>query len=111
VGERVGGQDVVALRAENDQLRRASAGRAVIDQARGMVMVLIPCRRGAARDMLVNVSRQCDVRFPEAAAALVAAWEGKPLTGRMRRTPRRVLRGFHADNQGCDSRPPGGSSK
>ncbi|WP_204269061.1 ANTAR domain-containing protein, partial [Klebsiella aerogenes] len=46
-------QDVVALRAEIDQLRRALAGRAVIDQAYGMVMVLAPCRRGPARKLLV----------------------------------------------------------
>ncbi|MFI6662128.1 hypothetical protein ACIBL8_42210 [Streptomyces sp. NPDC050523] len=38
-GNAVAGEDLVALRAENDQLRRALAGRAVIDQARGMVMV------------------------------------------------------------------------
>ncbi|MER5184661.1 ANTAR domain-containing protein [Streptomyces sp. NPDC002896] len=47
-GKAPAGQDVVALRSENDQLRRALAARAVIDQARGMVMVLTPCRRGAA---------------------------------------------------------------
>ncbi|MGP4090410.1 ANTAR domain-containing protein [Streptomyces sp. KR55] len=106
-GNASAGQDVVALRAENDQLRRALAGRAVIDQARGMVMVLTPCRRGAARDLLVDVSRQCNVKLPEAAAALVAAWEGKPLPVRMQR----ALRRFHAENQRCNSRPPGGSSR
>ncbi|MBZ9639219.1 ANTAR domain-containing protein [Streptomyces sp. PSKA30] len=110
-GNASAGQDVVALRAENDQLRRALAGRAVIDQARGMVMVLTPCRRGAARDLLVDVSRQCNVKLPEAAAALVAAWEGKPLPVRMQRALRRALRRFHAENQRCNSRPPGGSSR
>ncbi|MGW7407151.1 ANTAR domain-containing protein [Streptomyces sp. NPDC054833] len=103
-------QDVVALRAENDQLRRAPAGHAVIDQACGMLMVLTPCRRGAARGLLVDVSRQRDVKLPEAAAALVDAWEGKPLPVRMQRAMRRALRRFHAENQGCDSCPPGGSS-
>lgn len=39
-------QDVAALRAEIDQLRRALAGRAVIDQACGMVMVLAPAAVG-----------------------------------------------------------------
>ena len=34
-GNAAAGEDLVALRAENDQLRRALAGRAVIDQARG----------------------------------------------------------------------------
>ncbi|MGY0060612.1 ANTAR domain-containing protein [Streptomyces sp. LZ34] len=110
-GNAPAGQDVVALRAENDQLRWALAGHEVIDQARGMVMVLTPCRRGAARDLLVDVSRQCDARLPEVAAALVAAWEGKPLPGRIQRALRRALRRFHAENQGCDSRQPGGSSR
>ncbi|MFF4252074.1 hypothetical protein ACFY1L_12780 [Streptomyces sp. NPDC001663] len=44
--EPIRGEDVVALRAENDQLRRVPAGRAVIDQARGMLMVLTLWRRG-----------------------------------------------------------------
>ncbi|MFD9131735.1 ANTAR domain-containing protein [Streptomyces bottropensis] len=110
-GNTPAGQDVVALRAENDQLRRALAGRAVIDQARGMVMVLTPCRRGAARKLLVDVSRKCDARLPEVAAALVAAWEGKPLPAHMQRALRRTLRLFHAENQGCGSRQPGGSSR
>ncbi|MFJ2234903.1 ANTAR domain-containing protein [Streptomyces sp. NPDC087859] len=102
-------QDVVALRAENDQLRRALASRAVIDQARGMMMILTPCHRGAARKLLVDVSRQCDARLPEVAAALVGAWEGKPLPEHMQRAMRRTVRRFHADTQGCGSRPSSGS--
>ncbi|MER6184900.1 ANTAR domain-containing protein [Streptomyces sp. NPDC001652] len=110
-GNAPAGQDVVALRAENDQLRRALAGRAVIDQARGMMMILTPCHRGAARKLLVDVSRQCDARLPEVAAALVAAWEGKPLPEPMQRAMRRTVRRFHADTQGRDSRPSSGSSR
>lgn len=110
-GNAPAGQDVVALRAENDQLRWALAGHAVIEQARGMMMVLTPCRRGAARDLLVEVSRQCDARLPVVAAALVATWEGKPLPGRIQRALRRTLRRFHAESQGCDSGQPGGSSR
>ena len=56
-----GGQDVVALRAENDPLRRALAGRAVIDQA----------------------------SFSEAAGALVAAWADESLPVRMQCALRR----------------------
>jgi ANTAR domain len=110
-GNAPAGEDVVALRAENEQLQATLAGRAVIDQAHGMVMVLTPCRRGAARDLLVDVSRQCDARLPEVAAALVAAWEGKPLPVRMERALRRALRRFHTEDQGCRSRLPGGSSR
>jgi hypothetical protein len=39
------GPEILALLAENDQLRRALAGRAVVDQACGMVMGLTPCGR------------------------------------------------------------------
>lgn len=50
-----------------------------------MLMVLALCRRGAARMLLVDVSRQCDAGLAEVAAALVAAWEGKPLPEHMQR--------------------------
>jgi hypothetical protein len=102
-GNASAGQDVVALRAENDQLRRALAGRAVIDQARGMMMVLTPCSRATARNLLVDISRQCNTKLPEVAAAVVAAWEGKPLPERMQQALRRALRRFHAEGRGHDS--------
>ncbi|KQX65589.1 hypothetical protein ASD48_20695 [Streptomyces sp. Root1310] len=98
-----GGQDVVALRAENDQLRRALAGRAVIDQACGMVMVLAPCRRGTARGLLVDIARQCNTKLPEVAAAMVAAWEGVPLSWPMQQALRRALRRLYAEDRGCGS--------
>lgn len=99
------GQDVVALRAENDQLRRALAGRAVIDQACGMVMVLAPCRRGAARNLLVDISRQCNTKLPDVAVAVVAAWEGEPLSRLMQRALRHALRRLYAEDRECDSPP------
>lgn len=97
------GQDVVALRAENDQLRRVLAGRTVVDQACGMVMVLAPCRRGPARSLLVDVARQCNVQLPDVAAAVVAAWEGEPLSRLMRRALRHALRRLYAEDRGCDA--------
>jgi hypothetical protein len=102
-GNAAAGEDLVALRAENDQLRRALAGRPVIDQARGMVMVLTPCSRGAARNLLVGISRQCNTKLPEVAAAVVAAWQGKPLPERMQRALRRTLQQLHAEDRGCAS--------
>ncbi|KOV58756.1 hypothetical protein ADL01_36970 [Streptomyces sp. NRRL WC-3618] len=99
------GQDVVALRAENDQLRRALAGRAVIDQACGMVMVLAPCLRGPARNLLVDMSRQSNAKLPEVAAAVVAVWEGEPLSRLMRRGLRRALRRLYAEDRGCGTPP------
>ncbi|MCX4767974.1 ANTAR domain-containing protein [Streptomyces sp. NBC_01275] len=98
-------QDVVALRARIDQLRRALAGRAVIEQACGMVMVLAPCRRGPAGNLLVDISRQCNAGLPDVAAALVAAWEGEPLPRRMQHALRHALRRLYAADRGCDSRP------
>ncbi|MFF7532966.1 ANTAR domain-containing protein [Streptomyces bobili] len=99
------GQDVVALRAEIDQLRRALAGRMVIDQACGMVMVLAPCSRGPARNLLVDISRQCNTKLPEVAAAVVAAWEGEPLSRLMQRALRHALRRLYAEDRACDSSP------
>ncbi|MGW0763532.1 ANTAR domain-containing protein [Streptomyces sp. NPDC002814] len=104
--ENAAGQDVVALRAENDQLRRALAGRMVIDQACGMVMVLASCRRGPARKLLVDISRQCNSRLPEVAVAVVAAWEGEPLSRLMQRALRRALRQLYAEDRECGDSPP-----
>ena len=98
-------QDAVALRAEVDQLRLALAAGAVVDQACGMVMVLVPCLPGPARNLLVDVSRQCNTEVPDVASALVATWEGEPLPGLMQRALRRALRRLHAEDRGCDSRP------
>ncbi|MDO0934395.1 ANTAR domain-containing protein [Streptomyces sp. DG2A-72] len=98
------GQDVVALRAENDQLRRALAGRMVIDQACGMVMVLALCRRGPAGKLLVDMARQCNTKLPDVAVAVVAAWEGEPLSRLMQRALRDALRRLYAEDRGCDSR-------
>ncbi|MFI5688356.1 ANTAR domain-containing protein [Streptomyces sp. NPDC051636] len=70
----------MALRAEMDQPRRAPAARAVVEQACGTVMVLAPCRRGPARSLPADMSRQCNTELPDVAAALVATWEGEPLS-------------------------------
>ncbi|MER5448701.1 ANTAR domain-containing protein [Streptomyces sp. NPDC002766] len=102
-GNAAEGEDLVALRAENDKLRRALAGRAIVDQARGMVMVLTPCSRGTARSLLVDISRQCDMKLPRVAEAVVAAWEGKPLPARMLQALRRALQRLHTEDRECSS--------
>ncbi|WP_405639486.1 ANTAR domain-containing protein [Streptomyces sp. NBC_00019] len=94
------GQDVEALRAENDQLRRALAGRAVIDQARGMVMVLAPCSSERAWDLLVGVSQHCNIKLRDVAAALVATTRDETLPEPIQRELRRELRRLHAADRG-----------
>ncbi|MFH8701559.1 hypothetical protein [Streptomyces chartreusis] len=71
----------------------------VIDQACGMVMVLAPCRRGPATNLLVDISRQCNTSLPDVAAAVVAAWEEEGDSPLMQR----ALRRLYAEDRGCDS--------
>ncbi|MGW2829609.1 ANTAR domain-containing protein [Streptomyces sp. NPDC001286] len=102
-GNAAEGEDLGALRAENDKLRRALAGRAIVDQARGMVMILTPCSRGTARSLLVDISRQCDMKLPRVAEAVVAAWEGTPLPARMQQALRSALRRLHTQDWECST--------
>ncbi|MER5540273.1 ANTAR domain-containing protein [Streptomyces mirabilis] len=88
--------EVLELRAINEQLRRALASRAVIDQARGMVMALTPCSSARAWDLLVDVSQHCNVKLRDVAAALVATAKGEALPDRLQRELRRALRRAHA---------------
>ncbi|MFD9506693.1 ANTAR domain-containing protein [Streptomyces mirabilis] len=88
--------EVRELRAMTEQLRRALASRAVIDQARGMVMALTPCSIAKAWDLLVDVSQHCNVKLRDVAAALVATVKGEALPEQLRRELRRALRRAHA---------------
>ncbi|MFD3842674.1 ANTAR domain-containing protein [Streptomyces sp. NPDC058642] len=94
-------QDVAALRAEIEQLQRALAGRMVIDQACGMVMVLAPCHREPAKNLLTDMARQCDTELPDVAAAVIADWEGEPLSRLMQRALRGALRRHYAEDRGA----------
>lgn len=84
------------LRRENRQLARALLSRAVVDQARGMVMALAPCTGDRAWGALVEVSQHSNVKLRDVAAALVATTEGVALQDPLRRELRRVLRGLRA---------------
>jgi AmiR/NasT family two-component response regulator len=88
--------EVLELRATTEQLRRALASRAVIDQARGMVMALTPCSSARAWDLLVDVSQHCNVKLRDVAAALVATAKGEALSEQLQRELRRALRRAHA---------------
>ncbi len=68
------------------------ASRAVIDQARGMLMVLTPCSSEQAWVLLVELSQRSNVKLRLVAAALVAAADNKPLPERVPRELRALLR-------------------
>ncbi|MEV6544350.1 ANTAR domain-containing protein [Streptomyces sp. NPDC051665] len=88
--------ELVQLRAQNSQLMLALETRAVIDQARGMVMALAPCSGDMAWDLLVGVSQRCNIKLRAVAAALVATTEDKTLPADIQRELRRALRRLHA---------------
>jgi hypothetical protein len=88
--------EILELQVENEQLSRALASRAVIDQARGMVMALAPCSRKRAWGLLVDVSQHCNVKLRDAAAALVATTEDEALPDAMQQALRHALRRLHA---------------
>ncbi|MFM9448403.1 ANTAR domain-containing protein [Streptomyces acidiscabies] len=91
VGDAALAVEVLELRARNDQLSQALVSRAVIDQARGMVMALAPCSSERAWDLLVEVSQRCNVKLRDVAAALVATTKGQELPEAIRREWRRAL--------------------
>ncbi|MGX1910724.1 ANTAR domain-containing protein [Streptomyces phaeochromogenes] len=88
--------EVVELRARNEQLARALVTRAVIDQARGMVMAMAPCSSERAWDLLVGVSQHCNIKLRYVATALVATTQDEALPEEIRRELRRALRRLHA---------------
>lgn len=88
--------ELLQLRAQNSQLALALETRAVIDQARGMVMALAPCTGDRAWELLVGVSQHCNIKLRTVAAALVATAEDKPLPADIQRELRRALRRLHA---------------
>lgn len=91
--------EVVELRVKNAQLEQALASRAVIDQARGMVMALAPCSSERAWDLLVDVSQHCNVKLRNVAVALVATTRDETLPGQIQRELRRALRRLHAGDR------------
>ncbi|WP_330310222.1 MULTISPECIES: ANTAR domain-containing protein [unclassified Streptomyces] len=100
--------EVVELRAKSEQLARALTSRAVIDQARGMVMVLAPCSSERAWDLLVCVSQNCNIKLRDVATALVATTKDETLPEPIQRELRRALRRLHAADQGVTECAPVG---
>ncbi|KOU68057.1 hypothetical protein ADK57_15535 [Streptomyces sp. MMG1533] len=91
--------EVVELRSRNAQLGRALESRAVIDQARGMVMALGPCSGEHAWDLLVDVSQHCNVKLRYVAAALVATTKDEALPEQIRQELRRALQRLHTPDR------------
>ncbi|MDQ0948632.1 AmiR/NasT family two-component response regulator [Streptomyces phaeochromogenes] len=87
--------EILELRAKSEQLSQALASRAVIDQARGMVMVLARCSSERAWDLLVDVSQHCNVKLRDVAAALVATTKDERLPEPLQRELSRGLRRLH----------------
>ncbi|WP_103350745.1 ANTAR domain-containing protein [Amycolatopsis sp. CA-128772] len=58
--------------AENEQLREALSSRAVIEQAKGMVMLVRGCSAREAFAVLVAVSQQSNVKLRDVATVVVA---------------------------------------
>ncbi|QKV81622.1 ANTAR domain-containing protein [Amycolatopsis sp. Hca4] len=58
---------------ENAQLREALSSRPVIEQAKGMVMLLRGCTAAEAFGVLVTVSQLSNVKLRDVAAVVVAA--------------------------------------
>lgn len=88
--------DVVELHAEIARLRRTLAGRAVIDQALGMMMALVPCPRREAGNLLADVARHGHLSCREVAAAFVATSEGSPFPKHLGHALRGALRRLYA---------------
>ncbi|WP_338692826.1 ANTAR domain-containing protein [Streptomyces sp. Q6] len=70
--------EIHELRVENEQLNRAMVSRAMIDQARGMIMVLAHCSSERAWGLLVDISQHRNVKLRDVAAALVATGRDCP---------------------------------
>jgi hypothetical protein len=64
-----------------DQLRNAMASRAVIEQAKGLIMGQLHCSPQDAFDVLVRASQHENLKLREIAAALVAASQGDSQAG------------------------------
>lgn len=75
------------LRTENAQLREALRSRAVIEQAKGMLMARHRCDPDTAFGMLVAASRRDGRKLRDVAASMVVTSSGAPQEGLDQRGP------------------------
>jgi hypothetical protein len=70
------GDQVRALEAEIEQLRTAMASRAAIEQAKGVLMLLMGCGDGVAFDLLAHISSHTHRKVRDVATAIVGSASG-----------------------------------
>lgn len=75
------------LRAEIEQLRETMDSRAVIEQARRMLMAVASCSGPDAWRMLVEITQHRNVKLPDIAAAPVATCNRSAAATRDRAPP------------------------
>ncbi|MCW2537366.1 MAG: fold-containing protein [Modestobacter sp.] len=79
------GDQVRALESEIEQLRTAMASRAAIEQAKGVLMLLMGCGDGVAFDLLAHISSHTHRKVRDVATAIVeSASGGTPLPADVR---------------------------
>ncbi|WP_050508193.1 ANTAR domain-containing protein [Streptomyces sp. NRRL B-11253] len=90
------GAAVERLRAENARLRRALAGRPVIEQARGILMATEECTADQAWDILRQTSQHANLKVREIAGEVVADATGTVPPGPVRTHLREAVRQHRA---------------
>ncbi|MFE7170260.1 hypothetical protein [Streptomyces sp. NPDC057616] len=84
--------EVDELRAGGERWERWQASRAVIDQARGMVMALAPCTSERAWDLPVDMTRRLHHQAQGRGRSLVATTKDYALPAPPRQELRQALR-------------------
>jgi len=72
-----GDHQVHALESEVEQLRTAMASRAAIEQAKGVLMLLMGCGDQVAFDLLAHISSHTHRKVRDVAGAIVASASGR----------------------------------
>ena len=70
-------QQVRHLETEVEQLRSAMASRASIEQAKGVLMLLMGCGEQVAFDLLAHISSHCHRKVRDVAVAIVESASGR----------------------------------
>jgi hypothetical protein len=99
-------QAIDELATTRDQLQQALVSRAVIDQAKGMIMMVRGCDANHAFDYLVTLSNARNEKLREVAAGLVNS-DPRELETTLPRTARPVRSDVAADHA-CQMGGPGG---